>query len=113
MPTKMRQSEAAFLPRWVTPNLVNSLKREHAPNLVDALAKKNETMREGHPGTPPPPGKPGGQSDGPPHTKEKKPDCYEKYNARIVELWNQKEAMGDDLLWGLYWLDALKDLTLC
>ena len=82
-------------------------------NLVQALAKKNETMREGHPGTPPPPGKPGGQSDGPPHTKEKKPDCYEKYKARIVELWNQKEAMGDDLLWGLYWLDALKDLTLC
>ena len=37
MPTKMRQSEAAFLPRWVTPNLVNSLKREHAPDLVDAV----------------------------------------------------------------------------
>lgn len=87
-----------------------------AASLVKALADKNSTMGEGVPGSGPAsgPGEPSIPKEGPPSGETtKKPGCYEKYRRRIEELWDQKQKMGDSVIWWLYWGDALKDLSLC
>lgn len=86
---------------------------DSAANLVQSLAEKNSTMGEGVPG--------GGTPTGPSIPEEgtttgggsTKPPCYERYRRRIAELWDQKQQMGDSIMWGLQWADALLDLTLC
>ena len=84
-------------------------------DLVQALAEKNSTMGEGVPGGGTPTG-PGGTAipeNGGGGGTITKPPCYEQYRRRIAELWDQKEQMGDSVMWWLQWADALKDLTLC
>ena len=83
--------------------------------LIKALAQKNNTMGEGVPGGGTTTG-PGGTAipeDSPSGGTTIHPPCYEKYRRRIAELWDQKDQMGDSLMWGLQWADALKDLALC
>ncbi len=89
----------------------------NAADLIAALAKKNETMGEGVPSggttTGPGPEETTTPPEQPPTVGTPKPPCYEAYRKRIEELWDQKEQMGDSIMWWLQWADALKDLTFC